>query len=147
MDSDFQSHLYRGLCVRTLFLLQEKAADSFSRASVSARLPMGFDFHSHLYRGGRGATLGHPVRNFDCLYNLVQFVSDRAPPLAGCTFAGIGDDSRGTDSGLCDAQGHGFLTGCCRVVQSLRPSPGTIEGDRRVAWISSIFVRFQAMAC
>ena len=29
MDSDFQSRLYRGLCVRTLFLLQEQAADSF----------------------------------------------------------------------------------------------------------------------
>ena len=29
MDSDFQSCLYRGLRVRTLFLLQEKAADSF----------------------------------------------------------------------------------------------------------------------
>ena len=95
MDSDFQSRLYRGLCVRTLFLLQEKAADSFFRASVSARLPMGFDFRSHLYRGDGGATLGHPVRKLSCFYNPARFFSDRAPPLAGCTFAGIGDDSGG----------------------------------------------------
>ena len=66
MDSDFQSRLYWGLCALTLFLLQEQAADSFFRASVSARLPMGFDFRSHLYRGGGGATLGHPVRKLDC---------------------------------------------------------------------------------
>ena len=135
-----------GVC-GLLFSCKKRRPTLFSRASVSARLPMGFDSRSHLYRGGGGATLGQPVRNLNCFYNPARFFSGRVPPLAGCTFAGIGDDSRDTDSGLCDAQGHGFLTGCCRVVQSLRPSPGTIEGDRRVAWISFNFVRFQVMAC
>ena len=90
------SRIFTGVCVCGLFfLLHGEAADSFFRASISARLPMGFDFHSQLYRGGGGATLEHPVKNLSCSYNPARFFSDRAPPLAGCTFAGIGDDSGG----------------------------------------------------
>ena len=87
------------------------------------------------------------------LENRIAFAIWLASFLAGCRRLPaahspvLATTPGGTDSGICEAQGHGFLTGCCRVVQSLRPSPGTIEGDRRIAWISFNVVRFQVMAC